>query len=55
MIKIGDTLILESRNEKEVHEYKSKVVEIFPDLIHIDYPVNKKNGENSVFNQRHAI
>ncbi|MBB5323431.1 c-di-GMP-binding flagellar brake protein YcgR [Anoxybacillus tepidamans] len=45
MIKIGDTLILESRNEKEVHEYKSKVVEIFPDLIHIDYPVNKKTGK----------
>lgn len=45
MLKIGDTIILESRNEKEVHEYKSKVTEIFSDRIYIDYPVNKKTGK----------
>lgn len=45
MLKIGDTIILESRNEKEVHEYRSKVTEIFSDHIHIDYPVNNKTGK----------
>ncbi|MCL6585913.1 MAG: flagellar brake domain-containing protein [Anoxybacillus sp.] len=45
MLKIGDMIILESRNEKEVHEYRSKVTEIFADRIHIDYPVNKKTGK----------
>lgn len=45
MIKIGDVLILESRNDKEVHEYKCKVAEVFPDFIYIDYPVNQKTGK----------
>jgi c-di-GMP-binding flagellar brake protein YcgR len=45
MIEIGDTLILESMDGKEVHEYRCKVVEIFPNYVHIDYPVNKKTGK----------
>jgi c-di-GMP-binding flagellar brake protein YcgR len=45
MIKIGDTLILESTNGEEVHEYKCKVMDIFPNYIHIDYPINTKTGK----------
>ncbi|MBA2875004.1 flagellar brake protein [Thermaerobacillus caldiproteolyticus] len=45
MIKIGDTLTLESTNGKEVHEYKCKVIDVFPNHVHIDYPVNMKTGK----------
>ncbi|WP_027408604.1 flagellar brake protein [Anoxybacteroides tepidamans] len=44
MIKIGDVLILESVAEKEVHQYKCKVTETFPDRIYIDYPVDQNTG-----------
>jgi c-di-GMP-binding flagellar brake protein YcgR len=45
MLKVGDTLILEPIDRQSEHKYKCKVTEIFPNSIHIDYPVNMKTGK----------
>ncbi|HZG60299.1 MAG TPA: flagellar brake domain-containing protein [Anoxybacillus sp.] len=45
MLKIGNTLILEPIDEQTKHKYKCKVAEIFPNSIHIDYPVNMETGK----------
>ncbi|MBA2870148.1 c-di-GMP-binding flagellar brake protein YcgR [Anoxybacillus calidus] len=44
MLKIGSTLILEPINGQTEHKYKCKVAEIFPNSIHINYPVNMETG-----------
>ncbi|RAK22183.1 c-di-GMP-binding flagellar brake protein YcgR [Anoxybacillus vitaminiphilus] len=45
MLKIGSTLILEPTDGQTEHKYKCKVADIFPNRIHIDYPVNMETGK----------
>jgi c-di-GMP-binding flagellar brake protein YcgR len=45
MLKIGETLILEPIDGQTKHKYKCKVAEIFPNSIHIDYPINMETGK----------
>jgi len=41
MLNVGDVLILEDIDAKEVKRYKSKIVEIRNEELYIDYPFDE--------------
>lgn len=47
MLNVGDVLILEDVDAKEVKRYKSKIVEIRSEELYIDYPFDEATGKAS--------
>lgn len=47
MLNVGDVLILEDVEAKEVRRYKSKIVEIRDEELYIDYPFDETTGKAS--------
>lgn len=54
MLNVGDVLLLEDIDAKEVKRYKSKIVEVKNEEIYIDYPFDESTGKTSFLlnNQR---
>lgn len=49
MLSIGDTVIIEENIDQKVIYYKSRIVDLLDQTIHIDIPFNENTGRNSVF------
>lgn len=47
MLNVGDVIILEDVESKEVKRYKSKIVEVNEEEIYIDYPFEESTGKTS--------
>ncbi|WP_088044162.1 flagellar brake protein [Bacillus sp. EAC] len=47
MLNVGDVLILEDIEAKELKRYKSKIVEIKDEELYIDYPFDESTGKAS--------
>ncbi|WP_338470113.1 flagellar brake protein [Niallia sp. XMNu-256] len=47
MLTIGDTLILEPRDNEHSEKYKCRLVEKSDGIIYIDYPINMKTNQTT--------
>ncbi|MET3194842.1 PilZ domain-containing protein [Gottfriedia sp. OAE603] len=49
MLSIGDTVFIEEKIDDQIIYYKSRLVDILDQQLHLDIPINEMTGRNAIF------
>lgn len=49
VLSIGDTVFIEEKIDDQILYYKSRLVDILDQQIHVDIPINEMTGRNAIF------